>query len=483
MVLVAAVASPAIASAGTSLRCTRTTAPGGEWRMYGHDFENTRSQPEESALTPAAVARITRAWKFTAADGGVFNSTPAVARGCVYIGSDTGVVYALDADTGAVVWQRHVAPLTTTAAGGAIVGSPAIVGGEVIVLVNQDSGPYAVSLDAANGAVTWQSGVVDPQPGAYTNASPMVFDGVLFFGLSAPEGLPGGQGGWALLDASTGGLLELVRTIPPEEQQRYSGGGIWSTPAFDAYNDYAYVGAGNPFNKSAEHRYTNSILKIDMDRSRPTFGMVVGYYKGNVDQYTDALATLSETPACAASDLNGMQWPLDDPVCGQLDLDFGASPNLFRDTSGNLLVGELQKSGIYHAAHADQMTPAWSAAVGLSCAFCNAASTAFDGTSIAGVGTPGGFTFTLDRSTGQRRWLWPTADVLHYQSMSAAAGVVYTVGGDGDLIAIDTATAAPIVIQSINGEPTPHLGSSGVAIAMHTLFAPVKGTIAAFRVP
>ena len=123
-------------------------------------------------------------------------------------------------------------------------------------------------------------------------------------------------------------------------------------------------------------------------------------YQGNVDQYSETLQTLSGTPACAASDDPSVQYPLDDPVCGQLDLDFGASPNLFTNAQGQLLVGDLQKSGVYHVAHADTMTPAWTALVGVSCAACNAASTAFDGRAIEGVATPGGSMFSLDREAG-----------------------------------------------------------------------------------
>ena len=76
--------------------------------------------------------------------------------------------------------------------------------------------------------------------------------------------------------------------------------------------------------------------------------------------------------------------PLDDPVCGQLDLDFGASANLFRASDGTELVGDLQKSGVYHVADAAIMKPAWTALVGASCEVCNAASTAVSGARSTG---------------------------------------------------------------------------------------------------
>src|ERR1700720_4629948 len=91
---------------------------------------------------------------------------------------------------------------------------------------------------------------------------------------------------------------------------------------------------------------------------------------------------------------------LDDPVCGQLDLDFGSAANLFTTAQGKKVVGELQKSGVYHVADAATMTPVWSAIEGPSCFACNADSTAFDGSSVLGVATPGGEMFSLEHSSG-----------------------------------------------------------------------------------
>src|SRR5207237_1595118 len=98
--------------------------------------------------------------------------------------------------------------------------------------------------------------------------------------------------------------------------------------------------------------------------------------------YPDALQTLGETPACELS--AGLPDPLDDPVCGQLDLDFGAAANLFTTSDGTKVVGDLQKSGVYHVANASTMQPYWTTIVGPSCFACNAASTAFDGSAIEG---------------------------------------------------------------------------------------------------
>lgn len=65
---------------------------------------------------------------------GNVDSTPAVANGVVYVGSFDGNVYALDASTGAPLWSY---------ATGAFVYSPAVANG--VVYVGSDAGIYALN--------------------------------------------------------------------------------------------------------------------------------------------------------------------------------------------------------------------------------------------------------------------------------------------------------------------------------------------------
>src|SRR4051794_1814854 len=105
----AAVAALGCGTAGAAATpCGATSTPGGEWRSYAHDAANTRTQDQESGITPLTAAALKPAWTFRtgASDAaGGFNSTPIVAAGCVFVTSAGGVVYALDQATGAVRWQ------------------------------------------------------------------------------------------------------------------------------------------------------------------------------------------------------------------------------------------------------------------------------------------------------------------------------------------------------------------------------------------
>lgn len=462
------VASAAQSSAGP---CSATD-PGGAWATYGHDPSNTRTQPAETTLTAARAATLHAAWTVTTA--GALQSTPIVSGGCVYLTTSTGQVYAVSAATGTVVWQKTIPVAVPSGTGGALPGAPAVVDGRVFVLAADTGQPFAEALDAQTGNLLWRSKPVTTQAGSYTNASAAVYKHVLVFGYSTAEGVDGGQGGVSLLDTRTGAILADVPTIPLADQAKgYAGGGVWSTAAFDRAG-FAYVGAGNPDSKSLEHPHTNAILKIDVNEDRSTFGQIVASYKGNVDQYDSSLQTLSQTPACAASDSAGTPWPLDDPVCGQLDLDFGAAPNLIPDGHGNLLVGDLQKSGTYHVAHASDMSAAWQTLVGGTCASCNAASTAYDGSSVYVIATPGGVLWSLNALTGARNWVTPVGDGIHYEPISVADGVVYTVDGEGFLDGWSAQDGSIVIKRAIVSDVSTAVGgitSAGVAIADHTVFA------------
>jgi polyvinyl alcohol dehydrogenase (cytochrome) len=480
----AAIAAAALAFAAAPASAAtppcRATTTGGDWPAYGHDVANTRSQPAERALGPAAVAHLAPAWVFSTSsvgDSSGFETTPVVSGGCVYIGSAGGVAYALDASSGRVVW-RHKLDAPKAGTGGAIVGAAAVDGGEVVFAVNALGAPYAVALDRATGALRWHSAPIVTGSGYFTDSSPVIAGGLVVLGYSPAEAAPTGAGGFALLDPATGATIKTTQTIPPADQAKgYYGAGLWSTPAYDRGTQYLYWGSGNPHNKSARHPNTDAILKIDLDRSRPTFGQIVGAFHGDADQYSQALEALDRTPACTASGAGGAPYPLGDPVCGQLNLDFGASVNLFH-AGHTTVVGGLQKSGVYHAARADTLQPLWSAIVGTPCEVCNAASPTFDGASVDGVASPGTM-FSLGGASGARNWVAPVGDGVQFQSISSADGVVWTIDSAGFLDAFDahsgqTLTRRPIA-EDVRAS-TADVESSGVSIAEHTVFAATTGT-------
>jgi len=106
----------------------------------------------------------TRIWNYTT--GNYVDSSPAVADGKVYVGSYDNRVYCLDASTGAHVWNY------TT--GWSVFSSPAVADGKVYV-GSHDNRVYC--LNALTGTRIWNY-----TTGNYVGSSPAVADGKVYVG-------------------------------------------------------------------------------------------------------------------------------------------------------------------------------------------------------------------------------------------------------------------------------------------------------------
>lgn len=465
--------------------CASADHPGGDWPSYGHDVFHTRHQDEEDQITPARAATLGAAWSWTAPDGqGSFSGTPAVADGCAYVGSQTGWVYALNAETGDVVWATHVEenPEVEFSSGGAGINSSLTVkDGVVYASVAFLGAPYVAALDAATGEVLWTS-TVESQPGAGIHSSPLVIDGMVLVGWDTAgiefdaEARKTAYGGFVILDADSGDLLKRTYTIPPEDRpEGYSGGNIWSSFAADPATDHAFVGTAAPYSPEHEHPHTNAILKVDIDQARSTFGEIVDAYKGVPDHFFE---TAEEVPCVPL--VPGSNFAEGTGHCQKLDLDFAAAPNIFTDGEGRTIVGELQKAGVYHFVEASTMEGLYEVVVGnkaLGFAPTNMGSTAFDGQAIYGAGGSANTMFALDRDTADFRWRSQSIDTpIHVNPTTSANGVVYTLNGFGPMIAYDARTGFPLVTID-----APSALGAGVAVARNIVYAAGGDEVAAFQ--
>jgi len=142
--------------------------------------------------------------------GGAVDSSPTVVNGIVYVGSDDGSVYAMNATTGQIVWK--------TDTGAAVDSSPTLVSGTIYV--GADNGLYAIA--ASTGQILWKTTV------AAFNSSPTVVNGVVYVG---------GTDGFYAVDANTGAVIWKTNTFPT------TGLAYNSSPT--VVNGQVYVGADN----------------------------------------------------------------------------------------------------------------------------------------------------------------------------------------------------------------------------------------------
>jgi outer membrane protein assembly factor BamB len=130
-----------------------------DWPMFHHD---PRKSGYSSSTAPNTNLTL---WDYSI-EGGI-SSSPAVADGKVYIGSNNGVFYCLDATSGGFVWSY------TT--GSSISCSPAVAEGKVYIGSNDDN---LYCLDAATGTQIWIYDTLGD-----IQSSPTVVDGRVYLGI------------------------------------------------------------------------------------------------------------------------------------------------------------------------------------------------------------------------------------------------------------------------------------------------------------
>ena len=141
-----------------------------DWTMFHADTSHSGIGTGNPVLTPTLL------WKYNTGDA--VYSSPAVVNGIVYVGSENGNFYALNAANGNQIWNY------STGATPGIWSSAAVSGGVVYV----GGGSIVYAFDANSGAVLWTYGGVfnGNQP---ISSSPTVANGIVYIGSSdTPQG-------------------------------------------------------------------------------------------------------------------------------------------------------------------------------------------------------------------------------------------------------------------------------------------------------
>jgi polyvinyl alcohol dehydrogenase (cytochrome) len=448
-------------------------APGGEWPFYSGTLDGHREQLKEKSIDTGNVAELGVAWQTSTPDGGLIHSTPVVAGGCVFTGTELGNIYALNADTGKVVWKRSVGKSegSNFAEGAGIVGAPAVVGGLVYVGATTPKASVLSALDRTTGKLVWKR-VVDKDEGGGLDSSPVPFKGMIFQAFKGDESSDHSHPGFVIVDGSRKGrgkILVKTHNIPDKDfKAGYRGASIINTPAIDLKRMLVFAGTGNPASEK-QHERTNSLLKIDANPKSKRFGKILASFRGTSDSYPAPQDI--DSPTCQSD----VQWPVGRFSCAQFDFNFLASPNLWTNSDGRQMFGGLQKSGVYTAVYTDTMERAWQATLSLPCFGCNLSSTAVDKNGIY-VAVSGGNLYSLNRDTGAVQWATPLTGSLRYNGVAVANGIVYSLNdAAGALEAFDASTGVPLFAHPFmedTGTPMHDMGnSSGVSVARNTVFA------------
>jgi outer membrane protein assembly factor BamB len=216
------------------------------WRQFHFSPDQDGFNSYENVLKPSNVSSLGVRWRYST--GGNVYSSPAIVDGVAYVGvvNSNGGVYALQANTGALLWTYPNAV--------GVPGSPAVSGG-VVYACSADG--YVSALDARTGALKWKYGTIGFNDTGLTVANGVVYagsDDSNVYALDAETGAlrwkyntgravvtsPAvangvvyiGNANVLALDANTGALLWSFEVV----------GAVFSSPAVE--DGVVYVGSG-----------------------------------------------------------------------------------------------------------------------------------------------------------------------------------------------------------------------------------------------
>ncbi|GCE31708.1 hypothetical protein KDA_71920 [Dictyobacter alpinus] len=253
MALVASQIPPAVSHAASNVVPAVTTD---DWPTYLHD--NYRSgASNDTGLSAANAGQLTKQWGFKT--GGGISAGAAIVNGIAYVGSWDGYEYALDAVTGAVKWKANLGQTITPNCIPATIGvnSSATVLNGVVYVGGGDSFWYA--LDANTGNVLWKVNTGDNSitGGHYNWSSPLIYNGSAYIGIASNCDSPLVQGLLWKVDLQTHQVTKVFDVVPAGQV----GGGIWTTPSVDPETNTIYVTTGTQ--SLTTQTYSQAVVALD----------------------------------------------------------------------------------------------------------------------------------------------------------------------------------------------------------------------------
>jgi len=280
----------------------QNAATGRDWPSYGLNFAENRFSPL-TAIGTGNAAQLGLAWSYDLGSRRGVQATPVVVGGVMYVTASWSVVHAIDARTGARLWTFDPEVPRDYGARGCcdVVNRGVAVHRGKVYVASYDGRLFA--LDAATGAKLWERDTIIDRSRPYTvTGAPRVFAGRVIIGNGGAE--YGVRGYLTAYDAETGAqawrwfsvpgnpadppedasMAQALRTWDPAGRWWEAGGGgtMWDSMAYDPELNLMYVGTGNgsPWNRNlrspagGDNLYLGSIVALN-----PVTGQYVWHYQ------------------------------------------------------------------------------------------------------------------------------------------------------------------------------------------------------------
>ncbi|NDH40944.1 MAG: dehydrogenase, partial [Gammaproteobacteria bacterium] len=261
-----------------------------ESRLTGWGHDTRRYVPADIAgFNRSQIADLELKWSFGFPASTRARSQPTIAMGAVFVGSQDGTVYAFDLETGCVRWTfaaRAEVRTGITLGSRGPEGIPTAYFGDIIANL------YAV--DANTGELIWQTSA-DEHHSATLTGTPAFTDGNLYVPVSSLEVVTAANPDYACctfrghvmaVDGNDGGVLWDSYAIPNPpsavgttsagtDMLGPSGAPVWTSPTVDVEKNLLIFGTGENYSSPADTN-SDAVIAVALDSgervwSRQTF--------------------------------------------------------------------------------------------------------------------------------------------------------------------------------------------------------------------
>ena len=263
-----------------------TAPPRDAWITNGGNVFNQRYAPL-AGIHRDNVGKLRAVWRTHLDGSGAANRNSGQAQalfyqGALYTITGDNDVFALEVETGAVLWKHAGQPHPRS---GVAFGwsNRGVAMGEGKIFYGQIDAKL-VALDQRTGKPVWSTQAERWQDGYSITSAPLYHDGLVIVGFSGGE--LGIRGCVKAFDAKTGKLRWTFYTVPgpgefghdtwPQDSDFWKHGGapVWQTPAVDPKLGLIYFSTGNPapdFNgavRAGDNLFSSSIVALEARTGR-----------------------------------------------------------------------------------------------------------------------------------------------------------------------------------------------------------------------
>ena len=276
-------ASRLLLGLGIALAAITQVAPAQDWPMFGGNVRSTSANPQPAGITAANVGRLTR--RQVRLDGLVDASAiylhGAAIRGArhdaIFLTTSYGRTIALDADSGAVLWQYAPASYRDLAGTRQFTNSTPVADPDRRAIYAASPDGYIQKLAVSDGRLIWRSAITELPRREKMDSALKLFRGRIIAVTGGYIGdQPPYQGHVAILDAGSGKVLRVWNSLcsnraglmQPRSCPR-SRSAIWGRAGavIDPDNGHIFIATGNG-NWNGATDWGDAVVELDADAGR-----------------------------------------------------------------------------------------------------------------------------------------------------------------------------------------------------------------------